>query len=148
MKEVKINVKYKLYYATCMFIIYATYLLVYYLATKSYIGLLEHVFIWGIPSVFIFYLFVYRMKMQITDKDQIIYKPVNSLSYQTINIRSIAKIVLHKKRYFNEVIVHCNDNNIKLHPQNPTAFIEYINARDKNTFQQALLNDEGNRTHS
>ncbi|WP_027325984.1 hypothetical protein, partial [Bacteroides pyogenes] len=66
MKNIKVNIRYKAYYALGIFSIYLIFLLVYGLVKKSSAELLLNVLGWGIPCLFIYYVFIHRIKILIT----------------------------------------------------------------------------------
>ncbi len=132
MKEIKTNTKYKLFYAFCLFAIYMIYLLIYGILEKNYAGLLEHAFIWGIPIIFIYYIFIYRMKILIMNTNQLVCKQSNDLFNRAIDIQKIYKIVSRKRCSFIEVIIYYDNNKVTLYPQNSLEFLKLLKSICKN----------------
>lgn len=126
MKEIKINTKYKLYYAFCLFAIYIIFLSIYSIVKKNNADLFGQVFVWGIPILFIYYTFIYRMKILITNTNQLICKSSNDLFSQTIDLQKIHKVVSRKKCFFTEVIIYYDKNRVKLYPQNSLEFLKLL----------------------
>lgn len=68
MKVIQVNPKYKLWYAFGLFAVFLLLLSVYYAVTRNITETLYNVPTWGIPCIFIYYIFIHRMKIMITDE--------------------------------------------------------------------------------
>ncbi len=135
MKVIQVNPKYKLWYAFGLFAVFLLLLSVYYAVTRNITETLYNVPTWGIPCIFIYYIFIHRMKIMITDEKKLVYKLSYSLFYETIHILEIDNIILEKGFLFNRVIIYYNaQEKIVLHPQDSSAFLEslkFVRKRDK-----------------
>lgn len=106
MKVIQVNPKYKLWYAFGLFAVFLLLLSVYYAVTRNITETLYNVPTWGIPCIFIYYIFIHRMKIMITDEKKLVYKLSYSLFYETIHILEIDNIILEKGFLFNRVIIY------------------------------------------
>lgn len=89
MKVIQVNPKYKLWYAFGLFAVFLLLLSVYYAVTRNITETLYNVPTWGIPCIFIYYIFIHRMKIMISDEKKLVYKLSYSLFYESINILEI-----------------------------------------------------------
>lgn len=96
MKVIQVNPKYKLWYAFGLFAVFLLLLSVYYAVTRNITETLYNVPTWGIPCIFIYYIFIHRMKIMISDEKKLVYKLSYSLFYESINILEIDNIILEK----------------------------------------------------
>src|SRR3712207_1767212 len=133
MKNIKVNIRYKAYYALGIFSIYLIFLLVYGLVKKSSAELLLNVLGWGIPCLFIYYVFIHRIKILITDDNrQLICKPSNSIWYETIDLQKIHSIRLKKGIFFDKIVIRFNMDKVVLYPENSLSLLNLFKSICKN----------------
>lgn len=128
MKNIKVNVRYKLFYALIMSLILIAYLAIYYYIEKDTTLLLYQAITWSCPYVFLYYAYILKNKIRIVEDKQLICKPSNSIYFETIDINKINRVEKQKGLLFTSVIVHYNEKDkVRLYPDDCTSFINTLN---------------------
>lgn len=131
MRNYNISTKYKIWYAIGFILTYTCWLIIYSFSIKDNDSLCEFAIGCSVFYIFMYYFFIQRMFITITNSNKLIYRTSNIIFKQTVNIKDIQYITFKNRFFGKEVIIHTNNNTIKLYPQKSSEFMLYIESQIK-----------------
>lgn len=122
----KLNTKYIIVQTIMMLLGYFLVLVLVYFCFKLN-DMKSFVISSGIAVLLLYYVFVLRMKIQITD-DCLIYKEEKATFKDTIKLSKISNIEIKNGHFYSFVIIHTSDGyHVSLYPAEPERFANIVN---------------------